>query len=160
MDGGRFMMPKTRDAVLNGLEPLLERRRPPIDGLEKNPLADGHAHIGNMSLNPAFVQGESRHGGGGEGRGRETSAGLCTKLAPTVLPLRSEQYQRVTASVNGFESRPPRQSSRSLSGQVPVSCSSDGCQLHRIEPWGYLRDLPCLLPRWKQHRVLELAPLH
>ena len=32
------------------------------------------------------------------------------------------------------------------------------CQLHKIEPWGYLRDLLCLLPRWKQHRVLELAP--
>ena len=34
------------------------------------------------------------------------------------------------------------------------------CQLHKIEPWGYLRDLLCLLPRWKQHRVLELSPLH
>jgi len=32
------------------------------------------------------------------------------------------------------------------------------CQLHGIEPWAYLRDLLCLLPRWPQHRVLELAP--
>lgn len=34
------------------------------------------------------------------------------------------------------------------------------CQLHHIEPLGYLRDLLCLLPRWSQHRVLELAPVH
>jgi transposase len=34
------------------------------------------------------------------------------------------------------------------------------CQLHRIEPLGYLRDLLCLLPRWKAHAVLELSPLH
>jgi transposase len=34
------------------------------------------------------------------------------------------------------------------------------CQLHGIEPWGYLRDAFCLLPRWPKHRVLELAPLH
>jgi transposase len=32
------------------------------------------------------------------------------------------------------------------------------CQMHGTEPWGYLRDLLCLLPRWKQHHVLELAP--
>jgi hypothetical protein len=32
------------------------------------------------------------------------------------------------------------------------------CQLHRIEPWGYLRDLFCLMPGWPQQRVLELAP--
>lgn len=32
------------------------------------------------------------------------------------------------------------------------------CQLHRIEPWSYLRDLFCLLPGWKRSRVLELAP--
>jgi hypothetical protein len=32
--------------------------------------------------------------------------------------------------------------------------------MHGIEPWGYLRDLLCLLPGWKQQRVLELAPLH
>jgi hypothetical protein len=34
------------------------------------------------------------------------------------------------------------------------------CQLHGIEPWAYLRDAFCLLPRWPKHRVLELAPLH
>ncbi|MFZ6181048.1 IS66 family transposase [Nannocystis pusilla] len=32
------------------------------------------------------------------------------------------------------------------------------CQLHRIEPWAYLRDLLCLLPSWPRRRVLELAP--
>jgi transposase len=32
------------------------------------------------------------------------------------------------------------------------------CQLHDIEPWGYLRDLFCLLPSWPHRRVLELAP--
>ena len=32
------------------------------------------------------------------------------------------------------------------------------CALHRIEPWAYLRDLFCLLPRWPIHRVLALAP--
>ena len=34
------------------------------------------------------------------------------------------------------------------------------CQMHGIEPWGYLRDLLCLLPGWSQQRVLELSPLH
>jgi transposase len=34
------------------------------------------------------------------------------------------------------------------------------CKLHRIEPWAYLRDIFCLLPRWPAKRVLELAPLH
>jgi hypothetical protein len=29
-----------------------------------------------------------------------------------------------------------------------------------IEPWAYLRDLLCLLPRWPKHDVLELAPVH
>jgi len=32
------------------------------------------------------------------------------------------------------------------------------CQLHGIEPWAYLRDLLCLLPRWPMRRVLDLAP--
>lgn len=32
------------------------------------------------------------------------------------------------------------------------------CQLHGLEPWAYLRDLLCLLPRWPRQRVLELAP--
>ena len=31
------------------------------------------------------------------------------------------------------------------------------CQLHGIEPSGYLRDLFCLLPRWKLADVLELG---
>jgi transposase len=29
-----------------------------------------------------------------------------------------------------------------------------------VEPWSYLRDLLCLLPRWPQHRLLELAPVN
>jgi transposase len=34
------------------------------------------------------------------------------------------------------------------------------CQLHGIEPLGYLRDLFCLLPGWSVKRVLELAPVN
>lgn len=34
------------------------------------------------------------------------------------------------------------------------------CQLHDIEPLGYLRDLFCLLPSWPNKRVLELAPAY
>lgn len=34
------------------------------------------------------------------------------------------------------------------------------CQLHNLEPLGYLRDLLCLLPGWPQTRVLELAPAY
>jgi transposase len=34
------------------------------------------------------------------------------------------------------------------------------CQLHGIEPLGYLRDLLCLLPNWPVKRVLELAPAY
>lgn len=34
------------------------------------------------------------------------------------------------------------------------------CQMHRIEPWGYLRDLFCLLPAWKRSQVLALSPRH
>ena len=33
------------------------------------------------------------------------------------------------------------------------------CQLHRLEPWAYLRDLLCLLPSWPKSRVLDLSPL-
>jgi hypothetical protein len=29
-----------------------------------------------------------------------------------------------------------------------------------VEPWAYLRDVFCLLPRWPEHRLLELAPFH
>jgi transposase len=32
------------------------------------------------------------------------------------------------------------------------------CQMHGIEPLGYLRDLLCLLPSWPRTRVIELAP--
>jgi transposase len=32
------------------------------------------------------------------------------------------------------------------------------CSLQKIEPFAYMRDLLCLLPRWPSHRVLELAP--
>jgi transposase len=34
------------------------------------------------------------------------------------------------------------------------------CGMHGIEPWSYLRDLFCLLPRWPAHRALELAPAY
>ncbi len=33
------------------------------------------------------------------------------------------------------------------------------CRLCDVEPWAYLRDILCLLPRWSEHRMLELAPL-
>lgn len=33
------------------------------------------------------------------------------------------------------------------------------CQLAGVEPWSYLRDVLCLLPRWPEHRVLELSPI-
>ena len=32
------------------------------------------------------------------------------------------------------------------------------CRLCGVEPWAYLRDIFCLLPRWPEHRLLELAP--
>lgn len=34
------------------------------------------------------------------------------------------------------------------------------CHLHGIEPFGYLRDLLCLLPGWPQARLVELAPVN
>jgi len=34
------------------------------------------------------------------------------------------------------------------------------CELHRIEPWAYLRDVLVLLPRWPRDRVLALAPAY
>lgn len=34
------------------------------------------------------------------------------------------------------------------------------CQMHDVEPLGYLRDLLCLLPSWPSSRVLELAPAY
>ena len=34
------------------------------------------------------------------------------------------------------------------------------CRMLGIEPWSYLRDLLCLLPRWPQHQVLQLAPVN
>jgi hypothetical protein len=34
------------------------------------------------------------------------------------------------------------------------------CRMVNVEPWSYLRDLFCLLPRWPKHRVLELAPVN
>ncbi|MGO9837887.1 MAG: IS66 family transposase [Polyangiaceae bacterium] len=33
------------------------------------------------------------------------------------------------------------------------------CRLCDVEPWAYLRDVFCLLPRWPEHRLLELSPL-
>lgn len=34
------------------------------------------------------------------------------------------------------------------------------CRMLSVEPWSYLRDLFCLLPRWPHHKVLELAPVN
>jgi transposase len=34
------------------------------------------------------------------------------------------------------------------------------CEMHGIEPLGYLRDLLCLLPSWPAKRILELAPAY
>lgn len=34
------------------------------------------------------------------------------------------------------------------------------CQMHSLEPLGYVRDLLCLLPRWSIRNVLELAPVN
>lgn len=34
------------------------------------------------------------------------------------------------------------------------------CGMHGLEPWRYLRDLLCLLPRWPRSRALELAPAY
>jgi transposase len=34
------------------------------------------------------------------------------------------------------------------------------CRMLDVEPWSYLRDLFCLLPRWSSHRLLELAPVN
>ena len=34
------------------------------------------------------------------------------------------------------------------------------CSLHKIQPFAYMRDLLCLVPRWPSHRVLELAPAY
>jgi transposase len=33
------------------------------------------------------------------------------------------------------------------------------CGLCGVEPWTYLRDLFCLLPRWSEHHLLDLAPV-
>ena len=34
------------------------------------------------------------------------------------------------------------------------------CRMVAVEPWAYLRDLLCLLPRWPKHQILDLAPIH
>jgi transposase len=34
------------------------------------------------------------------------------------------------------------------------------CRMLDVEPWAYLRDLLCLLPRWSSHRLFELAPVN
>lgn len=34
------------------------------------------------------------------------------------------------------------------------------CRMIGVEPWAYMRDILCLLPRWPVHRVLELAPVN
>jgi transposase len=47
-------------------------------------------------------------------------------------------------------------------GEVNAAFTSllASCQLHEIEPGGYMRDLFCLLPSWPARRVLELAPAY
>ncbi len=47
-------------------------------------------------------------------------------------------------------------------GEVNAAFTSllASCQLHEIEPSGYMRDLFCLLPSWPARRVLELAPAY
>lgn len=34
------------------------------------------------------------------------------------------------------------------------------CHMLGVEPWSYLRDIFCLLPRWPKHALLELAPVN
>jgi transposase len=34
------------------------------------------------------------------------------------------------------------------------------CRMLGVEPWSYLRDLLCVLPRWPRHQLLELAPVN
>lgn len=34
------------------------------------------------------------------------------------------------------------------------------CRMLEVEPWSYLRDVLCLIPRWPAHRLLELAPMN
>jgi transposase len=34
------------------------------------------------------------------------------------------------------------------------------CQMHGLEPLGYVRDLLCVLPGWPVQKVLDLAPVH
>ena len=34
------------------------------------------------------------------------------------------------------------------------------CAMHQIEPWAYLRDILCLLPRWPVQQALDLAPAY
>lgn len=33
------------------------------------------------------------------------------------------------------------------------------CQLCKVEPWTYLRDVLCLLPQWPESNVIELSPI-
>ncbi len=34
------------------------------------------------------------------------------------------------------------------------------CGLHKVEPFAYMLDPLCLLPRWPGYRILELAPAY
>ncbi len=47
-------------------------------------------------------------------------------------------------------------------GEVNAAFTSllASCRLCGIEPWSYLRDVFCLLPKWPEHRLLDLAPVH
>jgi hypothetical protein len=47
-------------------------------------------------------------------------------------------------------------------GEVNASFVSllASAQMHKLEPWSYLRDLLCLLPSWPHKRILDLSPLH
>jgi len=60
----------------------------------------------------------------------------------------------------------PRTSSRALRRkrrrrrrQRDLHLATRERRLCDVEPWSYLRDVLCLLPRWPGHRLLELAPL-
>ena len=53
-----------------------------------------------------------------------------------------------------------RRQRRRRRGQRDLRLAPRELQLHKIEPFAYMRDLLCLLPRWPRHRVLELAPAY
>jgi hypothetical protein len=69
--------------------------------------------------------------------------------------------KRSSASVHPTAGRTATFIGNNDAGEVNASFVSllASCQLHGIEPWGYLRDLFCLVPSWPSRRILELAPV-